>query len=115
MLPNQVSVLTHMGLLSSVAFTKLNSRTPKSFIKIIGIGKKNNQEKRAIENVVTTIDGEIPVLRGLHKDHKEGRKMRPLVNGNVGPLRNLSDILSDILDHYMEELQEMFVKAQKNY
>ena len=61
----------------------------KSFVKILGIGKKSGQEKRSIGNVHVSAKGEKAVLSGLHKDHKIGRDKRPVVNGNVAPLTNV--------------------------
>ena len=51
------------------------------------------------------------MLSGLHKDHKPGRSKRPVVNGNVGPMTNLSNITSDLLEPFLEELRE---KVEKN-
>ena len=48
---------------------------------------------------------ELPIERGLYKDHKEGRAMRPLVNGNIGPADGLNNIASDILEPFVEELR----------
>ena len=59
-----------------------------------------------MNNVHVSHDSEIPIYRGLYKDHKEGRKYRPLVNGNVGPVSSVSEIVSIILKPYMQELKE---------
>merc|ERR1712082_302710 len=85
--------------------TKVLNETSKSFVKILGIRKASGQEKRAMNNVHVTTNGEVPVLSGLHKSHKSGRKMRPVVNGNTGPLSNFSDIVSDVLEYYFEDLK----------
>ena len=62
---------------------------------------------RIINNIHVDLCSEIPYMRGLYKDHKIGRKYRPLVNGNVGPVSSLSEILSIILRSYMQELCEI--------
>ena len=49
---------------------------------------------------------ELPVMCGLPKDHKPGREMRALVNGNLGPTSGLSNTLSDILNPFVDELRE---------
>ena len=85
--------------------TKMFNESSKSFVKILGIGKTSKQESRAMYNVHMSTNLSVPVLSGLHKVHKSGRKMRPLVNGNTGPLSNFSDILSDVLEAYVEELR----------
>ena len=80
----------------------------KSFVKILGIGKNCNQDKRASRNVHVHYQSEFPVISGHHKDHKEGRKKRLLVNGNVGPVFILSDNICDVLDKYVEELKDTY-------
>ena len=47
---------------------------------------------------------EVPVMSGLEKDHKADKPMRPWVNGNTGPLVNLADVVSDLLEYYKDEL-----------
>ena len=58
-----------------------------------------------MNNVHVSKDSEIPIYRGLYKDHKQGRKYKGLVNGNVGPVSSLSEIISMILTPYMQELK----------
>ena len=82
----------------------------KSLVKILGIGKESNQEKRATNNVFTFLQTELPVLNGLPKDHKTGNTKRPVVNGNVGPVANSSNITSDVLEVFLVELREKVEK-----
>ena len=70
----------------------------KSFVQMLGIGKEANQVKRAKNNVHVAYNCEVPVVGGLQKDHKPGKPMRPWVNGNTGPLVNLSDVVSVLLE-----------------
>ena len=72
----------------------------------MGIGKNCNQDKRASSNVYVHYQSEFPVISGHHKDHKDGRKKRLLVNGNVGPVFILSDNICDVLNKYVEELKD---------
>ena len=54
--------------------TKITNKTNevnKSFVKILGIGKDSGKEKRALNNIQISAKGELPVLSGLHKDHKQ--------------------------------------------
>ena len=89
----------------SKIITKMNDAN-KSVVKIIGIGKSNGQDKRALNNVHMSSQTQLPVLNGLHKDHKAGNNKRQLVNGNIGPVSNLSNTISDILEPYLEEIRE---------
>ena len=57
---------------------------------------------------------ELPVLSGLHKDHKQGRNKRAVVNGNTGPIAPLSNILSDILQPYVSNLKNDIGKICEN-
>ena len=66
---------------------KKSNELSKSLVKIIGIGKNSNQLNRAVKNVHVHPQSELPVCSGLHKDHKTGRNIRPLVNGNIGPVK----------------------------
>ena len=91
--------------------TKNCNDTCKSLVKIVGIGKSSFQENRALSNAHSSPFGEIPTLNGRFKDHKEGRKMRQVVNGNVGPLRNLSEILSDIVKCFIDERDPNTIKS----
>ena len=50
-------------------------------------------------------DSELKVHSGRLKDHKSGRKYRALVNGNVGPIANLSEIRSLVLNPYAQEMR----------
>ena len=61
---------------------------------------------RAMRNVHVQPNTELPVYHGFHKDHKSGRHMRPLVNGNIGPISNLSEIMSLLIRSYNVELKE---------
>ena len=79
----------------------------KSLVKIVNMGQNEGQLQRIISNVHVDSSSELPFMRGLYKDHKKGRKYRPVVNGNVGPVSNLSEILSLILKGYMQELQQI--------
>ena len=82
------------------------SEVGKSLVKILGIGKESGQEKRALGNAHVFPQTELPVIHGLHKDHKPGRDKRPVVNGNVGPASSLSNILSDVGEYFVDELRE---------
>ena len=84
---------------------KSSNEACKSLVRIVGIGKNSGQGDRALSNVHVANDCELPVYSGLLKDHKIGRKYRPLVNGNTGPLANLSELTSDILKPFLEELK----------
>ena len=84
---------------------KSSNEACKSLVRIVGIGKNSGQGDRAVSNVHVANDCELPVYSGLPKDHKIGRKYRPLVNGNTGPLANLSELTSDILKPFLEELK----------
>ena len=94
--------------------TKKFNDTSKGFVKIVQIGKKSGQVNRALGNVHVPNYSEIPTLRGLHKDHKEGRKKRAVVNGNVGPVAPLSNIISKILEPYLNELKSKIGKTVEN-
>ena len=78
----------------------------KDIVKILGIGKKYGQDKRAIKNVHMSTECELPVASGLPKDHKSGKHRRPVVNGNVGPVAVLSNILCDYLEPFVEEMKD---------
>ena len=86
--------------------TRLCNEVNKSLLAILEAGGDYKQEKRIKNNVITTINGEIPVICGLFKDHKTGRNFRQLVNGNVGPIANTSNILSVILVKYVNKFKE---------
>ena len=90
-------------------FTKMND-TNKSLVKILGIGKFHGQEKRAMNNVHMSSKSQLPVINGLHKDHKDGNKKRPVVNGNIGPVSNSSNLVSDALEPFVDELRETIEK-----
>ena len=77
--------------------TKLFNDVTKFLASILKTGESHNQLNRVLKNLVVSPDGEIPVLGGMYKDHKSGRNFRPFVNGNVGPIANISNILSKIL------------------
>ena len=86
--------------------TKCNGMS-KSLVKVIGIGKSAGQQARAIKNVHVAPQTELPVMIGLHKDHKQGRHKRPLVYGNIGPISPLSsEIISDTLEGFVGKLRE---------
>ena len=89
----------------SKTVTKLND-VNKSLVKILGIGASSGQTKRAVNNVLTFPETELPVLNGLTKDHKSGNTKRPVVNGNLGPISASSDLASDILEVFLVELRE---------
>ena len=58
-----------------------------------------------MKNVYVSKHSKIPISCGLYKDHKAGRKFRILVNGNIGPVSNASEMLSLILKSYVQELR----------
>ena len=61
---------------------------------------KHGQQKRALANATVHKNGQVPVLKGAEKDHKENEKsikMRPIVNAMDGPKKNISDLFSDIV------------------
>ena len=66
--------------------TKKFNKTSESFVGILGIGDKIGHHSRIMNNVHVSNYIAIPVQSGMYKDHKEGRKYRPYVNGNVGPI-----------------------------
>ena len=78
------------------------------------MGKEVNQQNRASNNVHVANFSEIPTLSGHHKDHKTGRKKRAIVNGNTGPVAPLSNLLSDILKPYCNELKDTIGKTVEN-
>ena len=76
-------------------------------MKILQIGKTYGQTKRAIANATVNENGEIPMLTGTHKDHKdpkEGFKMCPIVNAMNGPKCAPSGMVSDILEGVIENI-----------
>ena len=79
--------------------------TCKSLVRIVNMGQNIGHLSRILSNVHVDNFSELPSLRGLFKDHKNGRKYRPLVNGNVGPLSSLSEILSLLMKAYVQELR----------
>ena len=58
-----------------------------------------------MKNIHVSQNSEIPISSGLYKDHKDGRKFRILVNGNIGPVSSSSEIISLILKQYVNELR----------
>merc|ERR1711954_630276 len=57
-------------------------------------------DKRALKNATVHVDGQIAVLKGAEKDHKEsvGKiRMRPIENAMDGPIKNISEVYSDVL------------------
>ena len=72
--------------------TKQFNEASKSFVAILGIGDKIGHHSRIMNNVHVSNFSELPVKSGMYKDHKDGRKYRPYVNGNVGPISNISEI-----------------------
>ena len=78
----------------------------KSKVKVHGIGKNFGQDKRASKNILSTVEGELPVMGGMFKDHKSGLKYRPYVNGNIGPIAKCSNIMSVLLVNYVENIKE---------
>ena len=69
--------------------TKKFNEACKSFVEILGIGDKVGHHSRILNNVHVSNFSELPIKSGMYKDHKEGRKYRPYVNGNVGPISNI--------------------------
>ena len=72
----------------------------KSVVQIYNVGLKHGHQKRALRNATVHVNGQVPVLRGSEKDHKQAEdkvKMRPIVNAMDGPKKTLSDIYSDLL------------------
>ena len=86
--------------------TKKFNKTSESFVGILGIGDKIGHHSRIMNNVHVSNYIAIPVQSGMYKDHKEGRKYRPYVNGNVGPIWNLSEIISLYLKGYVWKLRQ---------
>ena len=88
-------------------------RHSKSFVKIIGIGKNHGDKdhKRAIANVTVHRDGEIPLMRGNDKDHKDELDMRPICNGMVGPKKPLSEMVSETLETILEVNENEICKS----
>ena len=86
--------------------TRMYNNIGKGLVSILGMGKSVGHDKRNSKNVHVTENGEIPVMCGFFKDHKDGRKYRQLVNGNVGPIANVSYIVSKILNPYVDEMKE---------
>ena len=66
--------------------TKKFNENSKSFVEILGIGDKIGHHSRILNNVHVSPNSEVPIKSGMYKDHKEGRKYRPYVNGKVGPI-----------------------------
>ena len=100
----------------------------KSVTKIFQVALKHGQQKRALANATVHKNGQVPVLKGAEKDHKENEKsikMRPIVNAMDGPKKNISDLFSDIVTpviaskkndiicYSTEELLESFEKYNK--
>ena len=94
--------------------TKKFNETSKGLVRITQMGKEVNQQNRASNNVHVANFSEIPTLSGHHKDHKTGRKKRAIVNGNTGPVAPLSNLLSDILKPYCNELKDTIGKTVEN-
>ena len=71
----------------------------KSITKMFKIGESHGQFKRALNNATVHVNGQLPILSGQEKDHKNSDtiKMRPTVNSMDGPKKNISDNYSDIL------------------
>ena len=84
---------------------KILNESSKSFVKIFQIGKQSGHIDRIMRNMYVQSNTELPVLDGFHKDHKPGRKKRALVDGNIGPMSNYSEILSLIIRSYNEEMK----------
>merc|ERR1711954_189647 len=64
----------------------------KSITKIFNIGEKHGQEKRAMRNATVHVNGQVSVLKGAKKDHKdpdEGIKMRPILDAIEGPKKTI--------------------------
>lgn len=53
---------------------KCFNETCKSLASIVDMGSGTNQTQRIMNNVVMSSECEIPVLGGMYKDHKKGRK-----------------------------------------
>ena len=67
----------------------------KSLTKIFKVGEAHGQLERAIRNSTVHVNGQIPVMKGLEKDHKTSDdrtkvEMRPVINAMEGPKRNIS-------------------------
>ena len=86
--------------------TRMFIETSKNFVTILRIGENVGHFSRILKNVHVAEESEIPVKSGMFKDHKKGKKYRPMVNGNIGPIANVSEIISLVLKSYMQELQE---------
>ena len=80
---------------------KLNEES-KSVVRIFRVGEGHGQYDRALKNATVHVNGQVPVLQGAEKDHKqsgvEGEiEMRPIVNAMDGPKKTISEIFSDAL------------------
>ena len=98
-------------------------------VKITNAGFNSGQTKRIRSNL-KTIDNEIPILSGTHKDHKKvvdeeaGPDLRPIMGATVGPNVALTNfIASDIIRKVAEEASvgndskstEEFLSALEKY
>ena len=63
----------------------------KSLANIVNMGFKSGQQETILMNDVILEECELPILSGLSKDHKNGSKMRPMVNAMDGPKKSISD------------------------
>ena len=73
---------------------------------VANAGSNSGQTKR-IKSNLKTIDNQIPVLSGTHKDHKkvenkvEGPDLRPIMGATVGPNVALTNFIGkDIIINY---------------
>jgi hypothetical protein len=81
----------------------------EQLVRIINAGVDTGQTKR-IKSNLKTIDNQIPILSGTHKDHKKvkdellGPDLRPLMGATVGPNVALTNFIArDILRKVADE------------
>mgnify|MGYP001295681886 FL=1 len=65
--------------------------------KMLNFGKNHNQGDR-VHTAVTSHDQNTATLSLVYKDHKEGRKTRPLVSGNTSNTQGLSTMTSVLFE-----------------
>ena len=73
---------------------------------MFAIGIEHGQHERAMKNATVHVNGQLPLMQGKEKDHKDaknGIKMRPVMNTMDGPKKNISDNFSDILEEIIDD------------
>ena len=92
-------------ILNEKEVKRLENKLNKHMAFWVGILKpgENVKQMRRVKSNLITRDGQIPVLRGTSKDHKEakdkvlGPDVRPIMGAIVGPNMGLSEIGSMIV------------------